>query len=97
MMPLIDRSSSSSGQCTPKGDTSILLSCSNVPLASLGFSAARKRNFAPLSKMISTVPSANDAERGVSLKVVMPSCYDKLPMFFGKLSCSSQFLGLEAD
>ena len=71
-MPRNERSSSKSGQCKPKGDSSILLSWDGVPLASRGFSGTGKRSCTPLCMEITMNPSSKQALRAVSAKVLMP-------------------------
>ncbi len=96
-MPRNERSSSRSGQCKPKGESSMWLSWIGVPSASRGFSATGKRSSTPLSIETMMNPSWKRAVRAVSVKVFMPLLDDKPLVSTRKLFGVGQFADLQAD
>jgi hypothetical protein len=90
MMPRNERSSSKSGQCSPKGEISMLPSCSGVPRVRRGFSWTGKRTSAPLRIVMMISPPEYAAAIAVSTKVLMPLLQYKSPVIFSKLLGASQ-------
>src|SRR5438105_1732496 len=75
----------------------MLLSCSAVPWARRGFSAAGKRSSTPLSRTTKIKPSRKPAERGVSVKALMPLLKDKFSILFRKLLGARKFMHLQSE
>src|SRR2546421_12376435 len=96
-MPRIERSSSRSGQWRPNGESSILFNWAGVAWASRGFSDVGKRSSAPLCRTTKIKPSRNPAERGVSIKVLMPLVDNKLPVPFSKLVGPGELAHFQAE
>ncbi len=71
-MPRIERSSSSSGQWRPKGESSIRSSSASVPPSRRGFPATGNVSSRPLAKITRTFPARYEAETGLSTKVLEP-------------------------
>lgn len=83
--PRIDRSSSKSGQCGPKGEDSITASLAATCASGRGFPTTRKPKSSPLRIFTKTRPRAYEADKGWPVKVLMPFRDDKGAMLAGKL------------
>src|ERR1035437_9236294 len=94
--PRKDKSSSSSGQCRPNGESSMWFNCGCMPRASRGLSATGKRISAPLSMRTMICPFRCSAVTAMSVNVFMPLLNYQLFIFFRKFFGLGQFPELEA-
>jgi hypothetical protein len=75
----------------------MLSNCAGVAAARRGFADGGKRSSAPLCRTTKIKPSRNPAERGASIKVLMPLVDNKLSVYFSKLVCPGELAHFQAE